>query len=1697
MPVGAVADMVPGDNGMVSVGPSDVAQGVVISAPNAIGIESQGALTVDDMTVGAVGVSGDAANNIFVLDSVESVPFTLLARGDVSVNALLTVLNGKQFAIKAFDASAADFAFAASEVVVGATDDNASLDVDTNGDFTVTGNIKAYGDFSVTANGVTAGNVSAHNGAFDIDSAGAVKLNSIIADGSGTVDIVSDAGIEIVDAFQKSGSGDVLLSAQGDITVGGDFENKSADNMTVSANNFTVDGAVTNDTGATLTVNASSLTVNGGTSGDGSLLNAGDFSATIQNDAYFENGISLDGMGTENSFSLDVGSLEFGAGADEEAWFGFFSNSLQNFELAIRKEDLNLSTVSVFNGANSEVNANMSLLAQNISLANVNNSAKSLSVKAQASNGGNVTIAGKLLGQAGADTDIVASGTISVGQEVSNSGDMLINASEIILADVSNVGTVQENASLEISSLFDNTGKIVIDGNVVNTNGVLDIQAKDVTVNGFIKNNSGTLNFVASDTAGGAVQLNGGLDVVGGVVNLNALAGSVVLGGALNVSNGNLNLESGLYNLDVANSNVQIAGNFVSGNQANGVGNVSFAATGTQEFVLSANNISVGKNIVVGGTGDVVNAVFDAQTIQVGQDLLVQGNSSLGVSLNGKLEVDEQLSVAGGAEFNVLADSVNLGTMLVNGKMTVQTDTIVVNGGDAVVDGDINFNDGANVENGLLVDANVIDDFTLKTTKDNSIISANNINVAENKSLVLNSSGAVTVDGQIDNQGDVSINAVGGVVIAEALENVGGLEITGNTVNMGSITNLSYDNVNISANDGDVVVGGNIINSGSEMNIYASETLSAAVVANSGTGVLTLSADNITSSGVVVTAGQVDLGASTISINGNVSVAGDFVQGITADIIGMLNHNATDFKVGNLTVAGDFIVNAGNTKYEVGANVLIGGDIVAEKGTIATVSAGGQIDALYSNVTNSGMLKLSAQKGMMFDSIVNNFGELYLDSGKGTLIFNSLSINLGNVVLAGTKAYVYDQIDTGAMLYQNWGTMMSAKDINIDADEYLLVTEGLNLKGINQDGNLMVMTSDIAIGTEGIKANNLQFVAHKNTSGETLWQNVFVDADVSGNVDFIGLEKMQITGNYTFNNNSALNVALLPYADGIQLNTTDINYWATVSLNNDNTLGRITNPTGDDARALISVNGVFETDITTVGGLSSDGLANAQIGVDVFDIVDSGTAIWLLHADNGIEDLATKIRNLNVRFCNSDGSLCYSYLDTIKNTGSTDSDDLPVYVAERDTDGDFKIDSLYIVFDPRFGGPFEIFKLQPIVARQDDFTIGEYVSAGAIDNMVAGQMSKKRFDNRTPIELIPVAFKGTNLSKVATELYNRMEYYVANRDGAVFVPFSRLFQVREIEQIAGSVALNEHTAFRSFEDRMLDEFIWNRGRKLDKAWLDVDYGMYFQNVADGKHADGNRFSISGGYDWQATNTLMLGLTGRITHSSSDLSDEMDLSYANVSEAGKVDITVSNTNIGLGAYLMETVNEKARIYGNAFLDIHVLDVERMQNFVAPIDGTGTAFSLISEWGLMHDILNQYIVGNLYARAGYNFGFDVTEKAAGSDYMNLKSDGYFVFTPGYSLVAQKRIYPSAWFQIRPYASIGVEYDVLGMPDNAKYKFVVADKYTYYDVDTNPFWANIGAGVEFVAANGVQVGVDYRYQYNSALQLHNIKVSGSYRF
>jgi hypothetical protein len=296
---------------------------------------------------------------------------------------------------------------------------------------------------------------------------------------------------------------------------------------------------------------------------------------------------------------------------------------------------------------------------------------------------------------------------------------------------------------------------------------------------------------------------------------------------------------------------------------------------------------------------------------------------------------------------------------------------------------------------------------------------------------------------------------------------------------------------------------------------------------------------------------------------------------------------------------------------------------------------------------------------------------------------------------------------------------------------------------------------------------------------------------------------------------------------------------------------------------------------------------------------------------------------------------------------------------------------------------------------------------------------------------------------------------------------------------------------------MIDEFLWNRNRNLRKVWADIDFGSFQHSAQDDKTIHGNRFSFTAGVDWQQWSDTLLGFAARVSHLSSDGKDSVDLSYGINSATGTVSYGADDTVVGFGAYILSTLDtNKVRGYGNLFLDLHMLSVERDQTFMASISGQGTDLALVSEWGLLHDISSQYLVGNVYARVGYNFGFDITESAGGGDYMNLKSDGYFILTPGYSLSLQKRFYMTPWFQIRPNISAGVEYDV-GGSSAAAYKFAPASEYSKYKLNIDPLWLNGQIGADFIMVSGFQFGVNYRYHYNPDIQSHDWRITASYRF
>ena len=1644
--------------------------GGVIGAGNISGDNSYGYVASDGINVVGMNIGVDIPsplepNTLYAGTNIDPNTFTITSHADITGGALY-INDGYSLNLQNTQNNNINMSFTSINAGGRLTVRDADL-------FKVDGSIAAANGLLVTAETMQTGAINVTGGDTVLDVAGALTDDDVALtmggfhnSGNGTTQISADKSIDVAggDIENTDSAGNMTITTGGTLKAGNIYNSSGTMNITAGGD-ITVSGTVKNDSATSnMVLNANNLTVSGGNTNEASFVNSGNLTINVTGTTNLEYGFDISAMGIDNTFSLTTGTLTFGSGANTDRWLNVFSNKLKQFTLNITNDSLNIAA-DVINGLiNSDTqkyneNANMTITAQAITADSVTNRGNKLVMTATEIGGDGIVVSDGVEGFEGSDTDIHSAAVLQVQGDVSNRGTMSLNGTRVELANVSNDG-----GELDITSLTNEIGSINISGNVTNISGNTLINAKDIVIGGTLSNLAGSTIIDGSDTDGSDLQI-GAIDVSGGVVDLTALIGGINVDRAINVTgDGAMNIDGSTHSL-TAGQTIQINGDMtLSDVAASGKGNVNIAATGSQDFVMTSTNgnINIGGSVLATSAGS-RSATFVANIIEIGESVTASGaNNKLvfGGSASNQLTVAGDMSATGGATIEIVSDDANVGSLNVGaGSTLVARGTQIT-----ATKGAIDIADGLwfgatgltdKPDNGLIVEADTTN-LTLKSDMAQvEIGGALDLGTGRTLKLIAENS-AVTVGGAVLTAGTLNANA--------------------QNITLGDVTNSGTATLTA---DQRVVMGNVMANSGT-LNITAN-----------GTGL-----PNIQMGGLNIANGAfVNIGSNATAnvATTNVVVTGDVSQGTQA---GALNLLATDttFAAESLTITGNYDATAGSALFEVAGPITVGGNITVA--TDAELNMGGD-GITATNLDNNGTLALHSDNGITLAQVTNT-GNLTLDSGAGVTTVDTFAVgDAGTITLMGAGLTTDGVFTTqNTVLYQNYLGALSAGEVNVDSDDYTITASEFNVAGVNQvSGRMQINASDINVAGD-VTALDLRFA--KNPASPDSWIDATIDGNVSGGVDFWGLKRLDIKGTYTFNNDSDLWAAIMPYDEEGTGNTSKQNYWSTVEVTGDNKVGEITNAAG--GAAMITVGEKFVSNVS--GVVNGSAASQPQVGITLFDTVDTGTAIWLLHAEEGIDvsDGFDKLRNLDVKFCNGDGSICIDYADTLRPSDAfngTDSD-LPIYLSERDTDGDGVADSLYIVFDPRFGGPVEVFKIQPIVAEVADHTTGEYVSAGALDNLIAGQLLNTKFYNDTPIELIPEIFRGTNFATMANELYDRMEYYNMTGERDPLARFSRLFQARELEQIAGNISLNEHTNFRDFEDRMFDEFIWNRNRNLKKAWLDVDYGMFSQDVSDGKRAKGNRFSIAGGFDWQDSETLILGLTARVSNSSSDNSDAVELGYLpGQSLLGTVDVTVDDLNIGLGGYLMKILGEKTRLYGNAFLDIHLLDTARDQTFMSHIDGSGSAFSFISEWGLLHDWLNQYIVGNAYARVGYNFGFDVTEHAAGQDYMDMQSDGYLILTPGYSLIAQKRIYPSAWFQIRPYASIGVEYDVLGAPDFVKYKFAPAHTYTKYDVDIDPLWANIGGGVEFLSAVGLQFGIDYRYQYNDAIQLHNIKVTGSYRF
>ncbi|MBR4475641.1 MAG: hypothetical protein IKP05_03085 [Alphaproteobacteria bacterium] len=1652
------------------------------SAAGVFGLTSGGAMSIDG------DVSIDATRGLSLNGSV---PVAMTIGGDVAANGSFTVANATNFSSGAIT----------------------SADV-----------------LSIDATSITSGNIVSSNGASHVVATGALNIGGFKTQGTSGNTTIGGATIATGDI--QNAVGTMTITSGGVFTGSGSIEN-SGTKLEIDAGAMTIAGTLKNDaTNGTLDIAATLLTVNGGDANNSSFVNTGVAVFNVTGATTFANGMNLSGMvnnGTTqtDSLTLNTGTLSLGTDTIIANDNAVVNITVNNGVLG----NVTTPTIAISNGdpedTNAHNNAQMTLSGRGVGVTTVYNNGGTLTI----GTGGNtnsdvIKISGGVTALAGTTTNIGTENNtqaLNIGGNVSNAGTMKLYGKDITLAGVSNNGA---NSSLIISAPTSN-GSVTINNAITNAVGTTSITARDVTLHG-VTNTSGTFNITGSDSAGVALS-SGAITVDGGVMNLNAWAGGVSAD-SVAVNGGVLNLGNSVYGLTSA-GNISVAGNVnLAPAGATGAGDVYLTATGSNiSFSSTGGDVTVGGNIVATANDSIRSATFDGTTIKVlganGVSAQNKGRVVFGTAgTTSTLNITNALSATNGGRVDIYSGTSTAASVTQSGTGIIaahkDSGSIVANNGAINISNGVWFDSTATATSGLFVDTTSVDAFTLKTdaTAAGTDITINNgMSVASGKTLSLDSAHDVSIAGNVGLAGVLDVDAVNAATFNGAVTTSGGFDVVAKTIKVADVTNNAGTvSLDASVVDGLITSFANntITNSGNftanaDKNIDFGTFGSTAgtVTINSANGNVTTGAFSVSGgtaavTGAVVnlaslnlTAGETTITSDDINITGAANITGNMIQGgAVASALQLVN--TSTFDATSLTItSGGFTASTGATTYTIAGLADMGTGITVANNATANIISTNNAITTSGDITNNGVLSLVAS-GVTANDIINN-KTLSVDIGTGVLGATSFANNTGaTAVLTGTGMNLTGTTTIAGNLYQNYAGALASGDVNIDTNNYTITTSNLAVTSdINQTSSaLIVNSSDVSVGGN-IIATDLTI----NADPTTTWSTIAVTGNVSGNVKIRGLKRMTIGGNYLYDDNSMLHAAILPYPT--------LNYWADVSLADDDTLGQITNRDNDPHNALIYVGGRFASDISinNLGDdLNSEPLVAPQMGINLYSVVDQGSAIWLLYADGGLSDLATKIRNLKVNFCNADGSKCFNYFDSFSTVGvvnpanSATEDDLPIYLSVRDYDNDGVNDSLYIVFDPRFGGPVKVFDTESIVDRVTDSTDGEVMSANAIDEMIAGQLLDSGFATDSPIEAIPIAFADTNLSDLANELYDRMEQYVIDHNGTSLARMARLLQPREIEQFAGDVALNEHTTFRGFEDHMFDEFIWNRNRNLKKAWFDVDFGMFRHDVSDNKTLLGNRFNVTAGFDWKSSSKSVLGLAAHVSHMVSKNSDDMDLGYMpGVSIAGHNSTEVADTNIGIGGYLMHTLGTKARVYGNAFIDMHLFDVSRQENYVSDIDGFGTAFSLISEWGLMHDWLNQYVVGNLYARVGYNFGFSVREDADDEEYMHLTSDGYAIFTPGYSLIAQKRIYTSPWFQIRPYASIGVEYDVLGMPDVTKYKFASARSYTEYEIDHDPLWTNIGCGLEMLSAGGYQVGFDYRYQYNEFLQIHNLRLSGSYRF
>ncbi|MDQ0625877.1 beta strand repeat-containing protein [Paraburkholderia graminis] len=593
--------------------------------------------------------------------------------------------------------------------------------------------------------------------------------------------------------------------------------------------------------------------------------------------------------------------------------------------------------------------------------------------------GGAATALGALAVQAARD--------VSVGGAINTGGTTTIDATRnIALADVNSAGDL----TLAATSGNASAASLTTQGNLTGTSG----QA---------------LNIAGATTVGGNAQLASGGDMTltGGVGAQNA--GTLTAGGSISAASVAFGQQATL-------------------NAGGSIGVTGAVATNGALNATAGNDLSIGSAQAGGaialqaqghnGAGDVkVNGALasgGAMTVNAARDATVGGNAS----------ITGALAVTAGR--NLTAS----GTVGANGDVT-----LTATGGNLAVGGAVtsqgNFNatsGGALALNGELVNGN-----TTLSAGGTATLSGAFLGLGL---ATINAGGSVNGGGSLTFGKDISVSAGGGVTLG-AIQGAGQFSATSvGDMSLGATT--AVGNVSAKSTGGSVSVGGDL-QSGGNVTILASKSATVVgAVSSMGTVNVTGTQGNVSVAGVSSNGDTTMSAGQTLTLSGTSTVAGQFtLSGGNVTLSGSQggSKNVSVAAQGTLDTSRASMVSTQNMQFS-GTNVTLGTTIV---GGALTATASNQLSLVGAAVDAVGAATLTAGNGFYNASQVLSGGALYVSAPNVTNAANAslastttTTINATNFTNAGLVNGSTTNVTVAGGLNNSGGSLMAVNSLNIN-----------------------------------------------------------------------------------------------------------------------------------------------------------------------------------------------------------------------------------------------------------------------------------------------------------------------------------------------------------------------------------------------------------------------------------------------------------------------------------------------------------------------------------------------------------------------------------------------------------------------------------------------------------------------------------------